>query len=132
MNQYIKNQTFTFILRAYFPLPLRLIGVIMIVGFLFQTVRTFNPLFLILSAIGVVIVFAKIGTEINLRLKLYRFSFALFGKHFGGWKNIEQIDYLNIFPTKTSQRIATARSLNTTDIINREIRINFIYKNRNW
>ncbi|MBO6515806.1 MAG: hypothetical protein JJ975_04570 [Bacteroidia bacterium] len=130
MTKYIKNQHFTYALRSYFPLPVRLVGWVMIIGFTYQTIADFNPIFLLPALLGVLVVFSKISAQVDLRLKLYRFTFSLLGWHSGKWISFDRVEYLNIFPTRTSQRIGSYQTGAITELKDFEVRINLIYSNR--
>lgn len=129
-SKYINDDVYSFKLRAYSPLPLRIITIVMGIGLTVQFLSSLYWPLLIFIFLCIVFFFAQMRIEIDLYRRLYRIGMNIFGKQFGKWLNTDQVDYLNIFPTKTSQTIGSYYQPNSAAITNSQIHVNFIFKNR--
>lgn len=68
--------------------------------------------------------------EIDFKFGQYREAFSLFGKSFGKWSDLPEIEYVSIFPTQLNQKINSIQSAHSTSNSLKEVRINLVY-NRN-
>ncbi len=104
IKSYIKNNVYRASLKSYFSGWFKLLAILAITMITCSLLESVNPFLFALYVPQLIIVFGKVGVEINLNNQTYRCGLRLGNFQFGKWRKMNQIDHLEILARKISLR----------------------------
>ncbi len=123
----IKDKTYSFTLGTYFQMPFKIIAGVMVLGGAGSLSQGFGITPIVFMVLGLFILVAKTGIQVNFTIGNYREGLSLFGTQFGSWSALPVIDYVSIFPTQLGQNVHGFVPSNHKKLMYKDVRINLIY-----